>query len=59
VAESADRPPPATAYQICDRASRALAAQVAAWKSLLETGLGDLNRDLVQNPLVAIEPGVR
>jgi hypothetical protein len=59
VAESADRTPPATAYQAYDQASRALAAQVAAWRTLLETGLGDLNRELVQNRLPAIDPGVR
>jgi hypothetical protein len=59
VAESADRTPPATAYQAYDQASRTLAAQVAAWKTLLETGLGDLNRELVQNRLPAIDPGVR
>jgi len=58
VAESADRTPPATAYQAYDQASRTLAAQVAAWKTLLETGLGDLNRELVQNRLPAIDPGV-
>ena len=58
VAESADRTPPATAYQIYDQASRALAAQVASWKSLLETKLGELNRELVQNRLAAIEAGV-
>jgi hypothetical protein len=34
VAESADRTPPATAYQIYDQASRTLAAQVAAWNNL-------------------------
>ena len=59
VAESADRTPPATAYQAYDQASRALATQVAAWRTLLETGLGDLNRELVQNRLPAIDPGVR
>ena len=59
VAESADRTPPATAYQIYDQASRTLAAQVAAWKSLLETKLSELNRELVQNGLPAIDLGGR
>jgi hypothetical protein len=59
VAESADRTPPATAYQAYDQASRALAAQVASWKTLLETGLGDLNRELAQNRLPVIDPGIR
>jgi photosystem II stability/assembly factor-like uncharacterized protein len=59
VAESADRTPPATAYQAYDRASRALTEQVASWKSLLETGLADLNRELAQNRLPAIDPGGR
>ena len=57
-AESADRTPPATAYQAYDQANRTLAAQLAAWKSLLETGLGVLNRELEQNRLPAIDPGV-
>jgi hypothetical protein len=59
VAESADRTPPATAYQAYDRASRALAAQVASWKNLLDTGLADLNRELAQNRLPAIDAAGR
>jgi hypothetical protein len=34
VAQSADRKPPAVAYQIYNQASRELTAQLAAWKNL-------------------------
>ncbi|MGA2267829.1 MAG: hypothetical protein ABSH44_05095 [Bryobacteraceae bacterium] len=59
VAESADRTPPATAYQIFDQASRELEAQLAAWKSLRETKLSDLNRELEQNRVPIIELGAQ
>ena len=59
VAQSADRTPPAVAYQIADQAGRALAAQLASWKSLRDTGLAELNRELRQNRMSAIDLAAR
>jgi hypothetical protein len=57
VAESADRTPPATAYTIFEQASRELAAQLASWKSLRESKIAELNKELAQNRLPVIELG--
>jgi photosystem II stability/assembly factor-like uncharacterized protein len=54
VAESADRTPPATAYTIAGQAARNLVAQLAAWKTVRETKLPELNRALEQAHLTAI-----
>jgi hypothetical protein len=55
VAQSADRTPPAVAYTIYTEASRDLSAQLAAWKSLREVKLAELNRELQQNKLPVID----
>ena len=43
VAESADRTPPATAYEIARQASRDLATLLANWKTLRDTRFKELN----------------
>jgi photosystem II stability/assembly factor-like uncharacterized protein len=55
VAESADRTPPAQAYAVFEQGKRNLAAQLANWKSLRETRLAEINRQLQQAGLPAIE----
>jgi hypothetical protein len=57
VAGSADRTPPASAYEIGQQASRSLTALLASWKSLQDTRLAALNQDLRQNQLPAIVLG--
>jgi hypothetical protein len=54
VAQSADRTPPAQAYAVFEQARHDLENQLAAWKTLRETRLADLNRELQQNRLAAI-----
>jgi hypothetical protein len=55
VAESADRTPPGSAYQISQQATRDLAALLANWKTLRDTNLAELNNELQQNKLAAID----
>ena len=55
VAESADRTPPASAYAISQLASRDLSALLTNWKTLRDTKLAELNHELQQNNLPAIE----
>jgi hypothetical protein len=43
VAESADRTPPATAYEIGGQARRDLATLLANWKALRDTRVQELN----------------
>ena len=54
VAQSGDRTPPAQAYAVFEQARHDLENQLAAWKTLRETRLADLNRELRQNRLAAI-----
>jgi photosystem II stability/assembly factor-like uncharacterized protein len=55
VAESADRTPPGSAYQISQQAARDLAALLANWKTLRDTNLAALNNELQQNKLAPID----
>jgi hypothetical protein len=55
VAESADRTPPGSAYDISQQATRDLAALLANWKTLRDAKLAELNNELLQNKLPAID----
>jgi photosystem II stability/assembly factor-like uncharacterized protein len=55
VAQSADRTPPSVAYTLYNQASRDLAVQLAAWKTIRDVKLAELNRALQQASLPAIE----
>jgi hypothetical protein len=55
VAESADRTPPGSAYQISQQATRDLAALLTNWKTLRDTNLAELNNELQQNKLAPID----
>ncbi|MBZ5725852.1 MAG: hypothetical protein LAP87_12750 [Acidobacteriia bacterium] len=59
VAQSADRTPPAAAWQIADQATRGLAAQMASWNNVNGAKLAELNRELQQNRMPAIDPANR
>jgi hypothetical protein len=54
VAESADRTPPGSAYEIFQQAGRDLTALLTSWKSLRDTELARLNQELQQNKLPPI-----
>jgi photosystem II stability/assembly factor-like uncharacterized protein len=55
VAESADRSPPGSAYNISRQATLDLAALLASWKALRETRLAALNNDLRASKLAPID----
>ncbi|HXB68441.1 MAG TPA: hypothetical protein VNY05_09365 [Candidatus Acidoferrales bacterium] len=55
VAESADRTPPGSAYEISQQATRDLAALMANWRTLRDAKLAELNRELQQNKLPVID----
>ncbi len=55
VAQGADRTPPAAAYTLYTQASRELAVQLAAWKTVREVKLAELNRALQQDHLPVID----
>ncbi len=55
VVDSGDRTPPAQAYALYEEASRDLAALMAAWDSLKNGPLGELNRALRGKNLPAID----
>jgi hypothetical protein len=55
VAGSADRTPPATAYEVATQASRDMALLLAGWKNIRDAKLPELNAELQRSAMLAVE----